>query len=506
MALAADPPLTWTNGRLDDAMLQANGIISTDKEKKDVDASSVQNFVDPKTMDMIRADLSKINMEPAAVSKQIKNKPVSNSSLNQPMKVTVSSNEDLLASKERSGGDVKPAPSTADGQKGLTSAKPAPANNDRTAVLPAIDPFAPEAQFEPARSEPRDERKASSSPGSVLGAASSSVPTESSVPAIREGRNNEIVITDSKKPTRGVNIRHEMPSVRHITMSPGNKWFGGDDVEIAISPIFDIVMQMPDPIEWFNPSSDSLTVSKIPNHPTLLKLKLKPIENPVPMSLQIVDVNQKIWTFTVVGVKADLATEYPKTLIVNKKIVKKTIIGARNPQSIINALPLDYAVQMVVGDQPNTSEFQISLLGATYMHHEGYATYMFSVARKDGSSIEKNTADQTPNLKFTLWSNNRRIDGGGLKMQKESEESVGGLSRDVEWTVDLENLSKSASKKNGRETLIVICQVRASILDLEDWRSAFITVSDSAGYTRFDFQPYSRDFRAPNSYQESEED
>lgn len=320
---------------------------------------------------------------------------------------------------------------------------------------------------------------------------------------------SEIEITDSHKPTRGVNVRHEMPSVRHITMSPGNKWFGGDDVEVAISPIFDVILQMPDSVEWFTASNEALTVEKVPKQPTMLKLKLKPINNPVPMSLQIVDVYQKIWTFTVIGVKADLATEYPKTLLVNKRVVRKTVIGSSNPNSILNALPLEYAIQAVVGDLPNTSEFKTELAGATYMHHEGYATYLFSVSKKDGSNFEKMAQSKTPNLRFTLWANGHRIDGGGVTTQgskkpdptaDDSAPSV--MTRDVEWTIETSTLSKSATRKSGKETYIVVCQIRTSLIDLEEWNDVFITISDAGSYSRFDFKPYRREFRAPSSSQD----
>jgi hypothetical protein len=481
-AWAAEPPLTWAAPGA--AAAPATAVATP--TGADGAARDIGRFIDAKTMESIRAD---VLADPSAVAP---------------------------SSPER--------PPVAAGKKNNRTDAVATPIDQKPSGVPRLDPFAvpasvsgsprPSATTPGASSASQSTLAAESAPAgdgkSILSQTSSSVRDGAVVGGTRESRGGEIVITDTKKPSRGINVRHEMPSVRHITMSPGNKWFGGDDVEIAISPIFDIVMQMPDAVDWFNPSSDSLVVEKVPKTPNLLKLKLKPIDNPVPMSLQVVDVYQKIWTFTVVGVKADLAMEYPKTIMINKKIITKTIIGAKNPNSIINALPIDYAVQVAVGDAPNTSEFKIEPRGATYMHHEGYATYLFAVSRKDGSAVEK-TGGDVPNLKFTMWANNHRIDGGSLASGgsagtgAQNDPASAGLTRDVEWTVDTNHLSKSETRRNGRETYIVICQVRASILDLEDWGSAFITVSDSTGYTRLDFLPYSRDFRAPGPNQDSGE-
>jgi hypothetical protein len=476
---AADLPLTWANN-IDAAILKANGVNEAQADKAAAPVVSQDGharvlggdmgvFLDDKSINEIR----KMSAAPQTTKK---NEVEKSSPESQPQK--------------KSTPPVEPDPT--------------PTAPNASASAAALDPFDVKASA-PAPTAGARHSTAQAAANDLLANIAADTKPET-ISGSRDSKNNEIVITDSKNPTRGINVRREMPSVRHITMSPGNKWYGGDDAEIVISPIFDIVVQMPESIDWFNPSSDMLTVQKVPNNPNMIKLKLKPIENPVPMSLQIVDNTQKIWTFTVIGVRADLAMEYPKTIIVNKKVVKKTVLGATNPGSIVSALPLDYAVQMVVGDAPNTSEFKVELMGSTYKHYEGYATYIFNVSRRDGSTFEKLTTSHIPNLKFTLWANQQRVDGGGLKLQKD-DEGPAGMSRDVEWTVDTMYLSKSATRKNGRETYVVICQVRASVLDLEDWESAFITVADSSGYTRFDFEPYKRDFRAPvKSIRSSSED
>jgi hypothetical protein len=518
----AEAPLTWSNQAADDAMLKANGVEKasaqndTSVDPKPVDVNSV---IDPNTLENIRKSFSGIKSPKSKSSTSNRSGSDSkNSQTKQDEEPNLTDSKTKTAKDQLSTSIDKAveteSPSAPPTKKQITELEnnknvdPYSKSMKQTRGVDntdAVDPFSPPPSVYQ-KAQTRDPQKGVDN-NSILERTSSTMASDQNLPGTsRSNAPTEIVITDSKNPSRGINVRHEMPSVRHVTMSPGNKWFGGDDVEISISPIFDIVMQMPEAIDWFNPSSDSLLVSKIPNQPTLLKLKLKPIDSPVPMSLQIVDVNQKIWTFTVVGVRADLATEYPKTIIINKKVVTKTQIGAKNPSSIINALPVDYAVQMVVGDAPNTSEFKVDLLGATYMHHEGYAQYLFGISKKDGGAFEKIGTDATPALKFTMWANNHRIDGGGNKYEKSSDDQSVGLTKKVEWTIDTSTLSKAATRKSGKETYIVICQVRASILDLEDYSSAFITISDKSGYTRFDFKPYSRDFRAPTSYQENGEE
>ena len=483
-ALAADPPLTWSQD--DNVGSQTGSARTAPIELKELDVT-VAPPIDPGIGEAVRAAMAKErHSKSSAEARGLE-------SSTPPYQPAAS---DLQTSPDRKGPNAAADRATVNN----------PSDLKRAPTSTVVDPFAPV-------SNPQASQEAVIlTRDSILNNVADGT-NEKSAPTQKESRNNEIEITNSNRPTRGINVRTEMPSVRHITMSPGNKWFGGDDVEIAISPIFDIVMQMPDSVEWFNPSSDSLIVEKVPKQPTMLKLKLKPIQSPVPMSLQIVDVYQKIWTFTVIGVKADIATEYPKTILVNKKVVRKTVIGSRNPSSILNALPIEYAVQVVVGDLPNTSEFKPALVGSTYMHHEGYATYLFSVSKKDGSAFEKVAQGQGPNLKFTMWANGHRIDGGGLTASgdagsptnSDKESTTSGLTRDVEWTIENASLSKAATHKNGKETYIVICQVRASLLDLEDWVGSFVTISDSSGYTRFDFAPYRREFRASSTAQDNEE-
>ena len=89
-------------------------------------------------------------------------------------------------------------------------------------------------------------------------------------------------------------------------------------------------------------------------------------------------------------------------------------------------------------------------------------------------------------LFFTIWANNKRLNAGNKYSS----------SKEIEWTIE-PLLSKRDSRKNGTDTIRVFVQIKASILDLEDWMSAFITVSDIASYTRYDFKPMIRSRRAP---------
>lgn len=292
-----------------------------------------------------------------------------------------------------------------------------------------------------------------------------------------------ILIRNSHVPKRGIRVNPEVPSVRHVTMAPASKKFGGDDVEIVISPIYDVLIQMPDAIEYFKSSSSSLIVSPVATNPQMIALKLVVVQQTVPVSLHLVDVNQQIYTFTVIGAPADLAWEYPKTVIVNKKSIEKVQLGSKNPGSILNGMDLDDAVQMVVGDVPNTDEYLVEMVSGKFMHHEGYAQYGFKISRKDKKEISK-ADDGSPQVKFTIWANNKRLDSG----------SKYSLSRDVEWTLE-PLLSGKDTRRSGIDTLRVFVQIRASILDLEEWPNAFITVSDGFGYTRFDFEPIRRSFR-----------
>ena len=321
-------------------------------------------------------------------------------------------------------------------------------------------------------------------PGVLSGAVSDiPVPSGTQGPegAGRGQTQGQIPIRVSSSGKRGININSEVPSVRHVTMSAASKRFGGDDVEIAISPLYDVLIQMPEAVEYFRSSNSLLQVTSIQSNPNLVTLKLSPTDTVVPISLHLVDVSENIYTFTVVGQPADLAWEYPKTIIVNKRIATKTILGSSNPKSVIDAMDVDDAIQLVVGDVPRTGEYEVEMVSGKYQHYEGYAQYAFRIFKKDKSDID------TEKLKFTIWANEKRLDGGSLYSS----------SRNVEWVVE-PMLSARETRRRGQKVLRVFVQIRASILDLEEWESAFITVGDGLGYSRFDFQPIIRPFRAPN--------
>ena len=268
-------------------------------------------------------------------------------------------------------------------------------------------------------------------------------------------------------------------------MAPASKRWGGDETEIVISPIYDVLIQMPEGVEFFKSSSTLLTVTPVPTNPNIISLKLSPVASPAPISLHIVDTSQNIYTFAVIGGPADLAWEYPKTIVVTKRNENKVKIGAQNPRSIIDAMDVEDAIQIVVGDVPNTSEYNIEFVSGHYMDYAGYAMYGFRVSRKDHKDIS-NLAGGSPDLKFTIWANNHRLDAGNSYA----------ASREIEWTIE-PILSRRETRRKGYEVLRVFVQIRASLLDLEEWSSAFITASNDDGYTRFDFAPLIREFRAP---------
>ena len=286
---------------------------------------------------------------------------------------------------------------------------------------------------------------------------------------------------------KGINIGVEMPSVRHLTMSPGSKKFGGDDVEIAISPLFDVILQMPDQIEYFRASNQILSVQTVPGNLNTIALKLNPVSDLVPMSLHLIDVNQNIYTFTVIGLPADLSYEYPKTILVNKRMSKKTIIGSKNPDSIFESMDIDDAIQVTVGDIPKTQEYFAEIVSFKYKHHEGFATYGFRIYKKDGTTVEPS------DVTFTMWADDKRLDGGPEYRS----------SREVEWTIH-PILTSRETKRRGYTVLRVFLQVTASILDIEEWKNTFITISDKNGYTRFDFKPITRPIRPPSNYENDE--
>jgi len=296
-----------------------------------------------------------------------------------------------------------------------------------------------------------------------------------------------VVKNSSSYKKSGLNIGVEMPSVRHITMSPGSKKFGGDDVEIAISPLFDVIIQMPDQIEYFRSSNNILSVQTIPGNLNMVALKLNPVKNLAPMSLHLIDVNQNIYTFTVIGLPADLSYEYPKTILVNKRSAKKTTIGSQNPDSIFDAMDIDDAIQVTVGDIPKTQEYEAELVSFKYQHYEGYAQYGFRIYRKDQSNV--NLSDVT----FTVWADDKRLDGGPSYR----------TSREVEWTIQ-PILTNRETKRRGYTVLRVFLQITASILDVEEWKNTFITIADKDGYTRFDFKPISRPIRPPKDYENND--
>lgn len=320
-----------------------------------------------------------------------------------------------------------------------------------------------------------------SKPSGLIGSASSGI--KENPPEARaggQGPAGQIPIKIGRNKQRGVNVNHEVPSVRHVTMSPASKRFGGDDVEIGISPIYDVLIQMPEQVEYYRSSSGVLSISAVASNPNMIALKLSPVDNVLPMSLHIVDVQQNIYTFTIIGMPADLAWEYPKTIIVNRRLATKTALGAKNPRSVIDAMDVDDAIQIVVGDVPKTSEYTVELVSGKYQHYEGYVQYAFRMFRTDKASI--NPED----LKFTIWANDKRLDAGNAYSS----------SRNVEWTIE-PILSRRESRRNGYDVLRVFVQIRASILDLEEWTNAFVTVSDKVGYSRQDFTPIIRPFRAP---------
>lgn len=321
-------------------------------------------------------------------------------------------------------------------------------------------------------------------PSGVLGSAVSRDNT-AQTRAPNGAQNNTIPIKIGATKQRGINVKSEVPSVRHVTMSPASKRFGGDDVEIGISPIYDVLIQMPEQVEYFRSSNAALAVTPVTSNANMVTLKLSAVDDAVPISLHLVDVAQNIYTFTIIGMPADLAFEYPKTIIVNKRIASKTTLGARNPASVINAMDVDDAIQIVVGDVPKTSNFSVEFISGKYQHYEGYAQYAFRLFRGDKGKID------AKRLNFTIWANDKRLDSGNAFSS----------SRNVEWTVE-PVLSRRESRRRGYDVLRVFVQIRASILDLEDWTSAFITVNDSAGYTRSDFPPLVRSFRAPHNSEE----
>ena len=300
----------------------------------------------------------------------------------------------------------------------------------------------------------------------------------------------QLHISNSHNPKRGISVQQQVPAVRHVTMSPASKKFGGDEVELVISPIYNVMLQMPDAVELVDISSSLLTGSVVQTNANLVILKLANLDKPVPISLHIVDVNQNIYTFSVIGQPVDLAWEYAKTIVVNRRTTNKTKIGPQNPQSVIAAMDVDDAIQMVVGDVPNTSEYDVQFLYANFVHYDDFVLYAFRIFRKDHKSIPRDKSGQ-PDLNFNIWANDKRLDGG----------SQYAASREIEWSIgDL--LSKRDSRRSGYEVLRVFVQIRADILDLEDWTRSFITVANQAGYSRSDFTPLMRPSRAPVNPQE----
>ena len=296
------------------------------------------------------------------------------------------------------------------------------------------------------------------------------------------GKTTDFPIKRSGRKKRGTKVNTEVPSVKHVSMSPASRSNGGDDIEIVISPIYDVIVQMPLDIEFFRVSSATLlTANTVNTNPNMLALKISgAITNPTPISLHVVDVNQHIYTFTIIGMPTDLSFEYPKTIVVSKRRNHKTKLGTENPRSVLDAMDVDDAIQIVVGDFPRTNEYEFEFVSAKYMHHKGYLMYGFRVFRKNRGDVK------IPDLKFTIWANDQKLDKG---------ENYS-TSRDVEWVIE-PTLSSRETRRRGYQVARVFVQVRASILTLEEWRTAFITASDNKGYTRFNFPPFIRPFRAP---------
>lgn len=302
-------------------------------------------------------------------------------------------------------------------------------------------------------------------------------------PAPTSNQAQGIPIKRSGTKMRGSRINSEVPSVRHIEMAPASKKYGGDDIEIIVSPIYDVLLQMPEDVEFFRSSSlEILFVDPVKTNPNILTLKMSPdIANPTPVSLHIVDVSQNIYTFTVIGYPTDLSIEYPKTVIISKRRTEVRKLGPNDPSSLLRAMDINDAVQMVVGDMPRTNEYEVEVVSAKYMHYQGFVMYGFRIFRRDRKKLN------VENLVFTIWADNQKIEG-----------STGhSLQRGVEWVIE-PTLSARESRRRDYEVARVFVQIRSSIQDIEDWRTAFLTVSDGRGFTKFDFIPFSRSFRAPH--------
>ncbi|RZM28158.1 MAG: hypothetical protein EOO88_10075 [Pedobacter sp.] len=298
----------------------------------------------------------------------------------------------------------------------------------------------------------------------------------------QQGGSNEgqISITPaSGLPKRAINVGREVPSVVHIYMAPASAKWGGDEVEIVISPVFDIVIEMPEAIEAVTPSSKSLTATEIKSNPRKMRLHLDAVKVQTPISMHVIDISKNLYTFTIIGAPADFNWEYVKTIMVNKRRMTVPELGSGDEASFLNGLDVSDAVQMVVGDVRRTDEYKLDLISARY--NPGYIQYNFRLTWRDQSDLRKILLEK---ISTTLWANDLRLDGGADS------------SRDIHWIRSVQ-LSEVETKLFGRPVARLSVQVRASVLDIEEWKSAFVTLSDSNGYTKADFAPFIRDFRMP---------
>lgn len=296
------------------------------------------------------------------------------------------------------------------------------------------------------------------------------------------GRGDTVPIVKGASPLRGVNVFSEAPAVQNISVNPANSK-GGDETEIFISSPYDVIVKMPESIKSANSSNQVLKVDKLPGSPNLLRLKSAPVKERTPISLHVIDTMNNIYLFHAIAVPADLSIEYPKIITVNRKSSKSQSIGLSEDELFFKGLGVEDAIQYTVGDIPQSNEYLIEIVSTQY--NPGIVQYNFRIMWRNK---HKMTPIDPSKLVYTFWANDLRLDGG----PKYS------FSRLVEWRQDEKGiLSKIDSRRRNRPVIRVSAQIKASLLELETWRSAFVTIADDTGYSRQDFSPLIRPFRAP---------
>jgi hypothetical protein len=294
-------------------------------------------------------------------------------------------------------------------------------------------------------------------------------------------------IKKSGYPARGLRVNDEHPAIQTIEVAPANNQQSGDLAEFVLNPSTMVTIHMPTLVDTVSTSMNIIEAQKSESFPHIIFVKIanqQGLENITPVGMHIIDTQGDIYTFRVlVTAELDLDKEYPSTIIIKQKIVSEpTLVKSDYQTALENLIPAD-SIIMLTGGVPKTQDFHLSMRSSNFKNHMGYITIPFLLTHRANKKF--NIADLT----FTFWVNGEPI-AEGLSHE--------GATKNVFWQ-RLPSLTDYYSRYNGYQTEFITVKVRASTLEIENWQNNFVTIHNKTGYSRFDFEPMRRSFRAPIS-------